>query len=94
MADWYEFGAGNVTPHIHAYSGGDCHLKVAGGDRYDLVKGHRRVTQAKLNEAFDRVRSDYPNVNNVTRVALLAKMKELLRDVPKHHSDMHAETTI
>ena len=89
MAEWYEYGAGNVTPHIHAYSGGDCHLKVAGGDRYDLIKGHFRVTQAKLNEAFDRVRDDYPDPGNVVRVGLLAKMKDLLRDARQHPSDIH-----
>ena len=88
MADWYEYGNGAETPHIHAYSGGDCHLKVAGGERYDLIKQHRRVPQANLNEAFDRVRADYPNANNIVRVALLAKMQDLLRNVPKHHKDI------
>ena len=87
MAEWYEYGNGGVTPHIHAYSGGDCHLKVAGGDRYDLVKNHVRVTQAKLNEAFDRVRADYPNDNNIVRTALISKMKDLVRNVKKHHHD-------
>jgi hypothetical protein len=87
MAEWYEYGHGGVTPHIHAYSGGDCHLKVAGGDRYDLVKDHVRVTQAKLNEAFDRVRADYPNDNSLVRIALIAKMKDLVRGVALHHSD-------
>lgn len=88
MAEWYEWGSGNVTPHIHAYNDG-CHLKSAGGTRYDLVKGNRRVTQAKLNEAFDAVRADYPNVNDHRRIGLLAKMRDLVRNVPKHHSDIH-----
>lgn len=86
-ADWYEYGAANTTPHIHSYSGGDCHLKVAGGNRYDLIKKGRRVKQTSLNDAFDKVRDDYPESDNVVRVGLLAKMKSLLRDTPKHKSD-------
>jgi len=86
-ADWYEFGAANVTPHIHAYSGGDCHLKVAGGDRFDLIKDGRRVKQSRLNEAFDRVREDFPDAKNATRIALLAKMRDLIRGARKHASD-------
>lgn len=87
MADWYEFGSANTTPHIHAYSGGDCHLKVAGGDRYDLIKAHRKVKQGKLNEAFDRVRLDYPNNHDTGRL-LIAKMRELLRNVPPDKSEL------
>ena len=83
MAEWYEYGSANTTPHIHAYSGGDCHLKVAGGDRYDLIKGHFKVPQAKLNEAFDRIRLDYPN-NHDTGTAIIAKMRSLLQNVRPH----------
>lgn len=88
MADWYAYGQANTTPHIHAYSGGDCHLKVAGGDRYNLIQQHRRVPQGQLNDAFDRVRADYPAANNPVRIMLLAKMKDLLRNIPKHKNDL------
>lgn len=88
MAEWYEWGAANVTPHIHAYNDG-CHLKSADGTRYDLVKGNRRVQQTDLNEAFDAVRADYPNINDYRRTGLLAKMRDLVRDVKKHHKDIH-----
>ncbi|MBA3470607.1 MAG: hypothetical protein H0T53_13295 [Herpetosiphonaceae bacterium] len=81
-ADWYEYGAANVTPHIHAYSGGDCHLKDAEGHRYDLIKGGTRVKQDRINEAYDAIKEQYPSPTNATRVAVLAKMSDLLRDAP------------
>ena len=87
MADRYEYGAADETPHIHAYNSG-CHLKVAGGERYNLVIQNVRATQASLNIAFDKVRADYPNVNNHIRIGLLIAMQAQLENVPKHHSDI------
>ncbi|MGB0979498.1 MAG: hypothetical protein ACPGVV_08885, partial [Croceimicrobium sp.] len=29
LAGTYAYGSANTTPHIHVYSGGDCHLKIA-----------------------------------------------------------------
>lgn len=88
MADWYAYGSAKTTPHVHVYNDG-CHLKSAGGARYDMVKGNRRVTQAKLNEAFDAVRADYPLADDARRILLLQVMRDLLRNVPQHHDDMH-----
>lgn len=86
-ADWYEYGAANVTPHIHAYGSGDCHLKDAYGHRYDLIQKGRRVKQQRINEAYDAIREQYPDPNNAVRVAVLAKMSELLRVSPKDKGD-------
>jgi hypothetical protein len=79
LRTYYAYGAGNVTPHIHCYPGG-AHLKVAGGDRYDLAQDGFKVSQDKINEAFDRVRADYPLATSPVRVALLAEMKRILRE--------------
>jgi len=79
LRTYYAYGAGNVTPHIHCYPGG-AHLKVAGGDRYDLAQDGFRVSQDKIDEAFDRVRADYPLATNAVRVALLAEMQRILRE--------------
>ncbi len=87
MADTYALGSANTTPHIHVYSGGDCHIKFAGGDRVDLIKNHVRVPQARLNEVFDRIRSEYPDAQNQTRVAALAALGGVLRNVAIHQSD-------
>lgn len=92
MAEWYEWGDAKTTPHIHAYNNG-FHLKSADGTRYDMVKGNRRVPQAKLNEAFDAVRADYPLVDDTRRTRLLQKMKDLLRNVAQHHDDIHVPKT-
>lgn len=86
MADSYAYGHGGVTPHIHCYNNG-AHLKVAGGDRYNLVVNNRRVLQTSLDEAFDRVRHDYPLADNAVRVALLQAMRDVVRDVPVHIRD-------
>jgi hypothetical protein len=80
--DSYAYGGPNTTPHIHCY-GPDSHLKVAGGDRYDLVKKGFRVEQSTLNDAFDRVRTDYPMADNPVRTGVLAAMKTLLRNAKK-----------
>jgi len=87
MADWYELGNANTTPHIHAYSGGDCHIKFAGGDRANLIVNHIRVPQARLNEIFDRIRTDYPDPLNPTRIAALAALSGVLRNVAIHQTD-------
>lgn len=91
MADDYPYGAANTTPHIHRYSGGDCHLKIATGTRvvrYDLIEGGRRVKQSRLNEAYDLVRDVYPEATNQTRVGLLAAMSDLVRDTTAHSTDL------
>ena len=81
--DWYEYGSANTTPHIHCYSGGDCHLKDAYGTRYNLVKGGKRSSQDEINRAFDAIRTQYPLATNAIRTAVLAKMADILRDTPK-----------
>lgn len=86
MADRYPYGHGGVTPHIHCYNDG-AHVKVAGGDRYNLVVRNRRVLQADLDVAFDRVRHDYPLAGNPVRVALLQAMRDVVRDFPPHIRD-------
>ena len=78
LKEYYAYGSANTTPHIHCYPGG-AHLKVAGGDRYDLAQDGFRVSQDSINEAFDRVRSDYPLATNAVRVAVLAAMREILQ---------------
>lgn len=94
MADDYPYGSGGTTPHIHRYSGGDCHLKIAisgrGVKRYDLIEGGRRVKQTRLNEAYDVVREAYPLATDVTRNGVLGVMGTLLRNVPAHASDVRA----
>ncbi|RYH10665.1 hypothetical protein [Tropicimonas sp. IMCC6043] len=91
MADDYPYGSANTTPHIHRYSGGDCHLKIATGtkvSRFDLIEGGRRVKQSRLNEAYDVVRDVYPLATNATRVGLLAAMSGLLRNATPHSTDI------
>lgn len=75
----YLYGAANKTPHISQYPGG-CHLKIAGGDRYDLVKDGFRVKQGLIDDAFNAVRTDYPLPDNPIRIALLDIMRRVLRD--------------
>lgn len=92
MADDYPYGSGGTTPHIHRYSGGDCHLKIAigrrGVKRYDLIEDGRRVKQSRLNEIFDVVREVYPLPTDTTRTGVINTMKTLLRNVPAHASDV------
>ncbi len=78
-ADWYEYGAANVTPHIHCYPGG-CHLKKAGGGRINLVQGGFKRPQS-IHEAFAWVRATYPDGND-TRAPLLAALADAVRDYP------------
>jgi hypothetical protein len=35
------------------------------------------------------VRADYPLADDARRILLLQTMRELVRNVPKHHDDMH-----
>ncbi len=94
MAEDYPYGHGGTTPHIHRYSGGDCHLKIAisgrGVKRYDLIEDGRRVKQDRLNDAFNVVRDAYPLATDVTRTGVLRVMRTLLRNVPAHASDVRA----
>lgn len=78
--DFYAYGAANTTPHIHVYSGGDCHLKVAGGDRYDLVQGGFK-RPAGIHEAFEWTKSAYP-AGDERRTNLLAALRACVKDVP------------
>lgn len=92
MSDDYPYGSANTTPHIHRYSGGDCHLKIATGTkvkRFDLIEGGSRVKQSRLNEAYDVVREVFPLATDPTRVGLLAAMSNLLRGARPHSSDVH-----
>lgn len=86
-ADYYAYGAANTTPHIHVYNNVNCHIKVAGGHRFNLVQNGRRVRQTAINVAFDQVRADYPDPNNPARKALLAIMANLIKNVRKHEED-------
>jgi len=91
MADDYPYGSANTIPHIHRYSGGDCHLKITSNKkikRFDMIVSGSRSTQAVLNEAFDAVRETYPLSTDPNRTNLLAKMKELLRNITVHKSDI------
>ena len=93
MADDYPYGAANTVPHIHRYSGGDCHLKILYGTkikRFDLIEGGSRVQQARLNDVFDIVREVYPRETDATRTSLLATMRDLLRDVTPHSKDIRS----
>jgi hypothetical protein len=48
--EYYAYGAANTTPHIHVYSGGDCHLKILDRGRvrrYNIIQGGRRHAQAE-----------------------------------------------
>ncbi len=50
LADWYDYGNGGITPHIHCYSGGDSHLKIFVGGRvrrYNIVQNGRVHVQAR-----------------------------------------------
>lgn len=50
LADWYDYGNGGITPHIHCYSGGDSHLKIFDGERvrrYNIVQNGRVHVQAR-----------------------------------------------
>lgn len=85
--DSYAYGAANVTPHIHVYSGGDCHLKDSNGTRFNLVQGGQRVKQARINEAFDAIRQQFPNPSNPKRIAVLAALRDLLRGRPRGKSE-------
>lgn len=47
--EYYAYGSADTTPHIHVYSGGDCHLKILDRGRirrYNIVQGGRRHAQA------------------------------------------------
>ena len=47
--DYYAYGSANTTPHIHVYSGGDCHLKIFDRRRirrYNIVQNGERHSQA------------------------------------------------
>lgn len=47
--EYYAYGSANTTPHIHVYSGGDCHLKILDRGRirrYNIVQGGSRHAQA------------------------------------------------
>ena len=47
--DYYAYGSANTTPHIHVYSGGDCHLKILDRGRikrYNIVQNGKRHSQA------------------------------------------------
>lgn len=75
--DSYAYGAGNSIPHIHVYSGGDCHLKIMDGSkvkRIDLVQGGKKYGD-KVAEAFDLARA----TGNTT---LVNAIKDLVRGVP------------
>ncbi len=85
--DSYAYGAANVTPHIHVYSGGDCHLKDSQGTRFNLVQNGRRVKQSRINEAFDAIRTQFPDPSNPKRTAVLAAMRDLLRGKPRDKSE-------
>jgi hypothetical protein len=44
----YAYGAANTVPHIHVYSGGDCHLKIVDRGRvrrYNIVQNGKRHAQ-------------------------------------------------
>ncbi len=44
----YAYGSANTVPHIHVYSGGDCHLKIVDRGRvrrYNIVQGGKRHSQ-------------------------------------------------
>ena len=87
MADDYPYGAANSVPHIHRYSGGDCHLKITSGrriQRFDLIIDGRRNKQDVLNEAFDAVRETYPLGTDHRRTTLITTMRGLLRNVTPH----------
>lgn len=83
--DDYPYGAANSLPHIHRY-GPDFHVKFVDTarrrvQRINLVVNGIRTLQSNINEAFDAIRASYGEH------AVLAKMAELLRGVPKHESD-------
>jgi hypothetical protein len=47
----YAFGSANTVPHIHVYSGGDCHLKIVDRGsikRYNIIKDGKRHSQADM----------------------------------------------
>jgi hypothetical protein len=49
--DTYAFGSANTVPHIHVYSGGDCHLKIqdrGGIKRYNIIQNGKRHSQADM----------------------------------------------
>ena len=46
---YYAYGSADTTPHIHVYSGGDCHLKIRDRGRirrYNIVQNGKRHSQA------------------------------------------------
>jgi hypothetical protein len=49
--DYYAYGSANTVPHVHVYSGGDCHLKIVDPDRkkimrYNIIQNGKRHAQA------------------------------------------------
>jgi hypothetical protein len=47
--DTYAYGSANTVPHIHVYSGGDCHLKILDRGRvrrYNIIQDGKRHSQA------------------------------------------------
>jgi hypothetical protein len=47
--DWYAYGDGGSTPHVHCYSGGDCHVQIFDRGRvrrYNIVQDGKRHAQA------------------------------------------------
>ena len=46
---YYAYGSGNSIPHVHVYSGGDCHLKIMDRNkvrRYNIIQNGKRHSQA------------------------------------------------
>jgi hypothetical protein len=87
MAEDYPYGGADSIPHIHRYSGGDCHLKITYGrriQRFDLIVDGRKNRQGVLDEAFDAVRDAYPVENDHRRVELLRVLKSLLHNCRPH----------
>ena len=64
--DYYAYGSADTTPHIHVYSGGDCHLKIRDRGRirrYNIVQNGKRHSQA--DTALDAAADNQALVNAI-----------------------------